>query len=85
MYWDCKEIVWIIFYKKNWQTSQNCRNLLKEFGSVENIIANADKLKGKQKENVINFADQAFIVEGLATIDINSPIQFDAEKFNSIR
>ena len=56
--------------------------LLKEFGSVENIIANADKLKGKQKENVINFADQALLSKRLATIDINSPIQFDAEKFN---
>jgi len=56
--------------------------LLKEFGSLENIIANADKLKGKQKENVINFADQALLSKRLATIDINSPIQFDAEKFN---
>ncbi len=56
--------------------------LLKEFGSVENIIANADKLKGKQKENVINFADQALLSKRLATIDINSPIQFDATRYN---
>lgn len=55
--------------------------LLKEYDSVENIIANADKLKGKQKENVINFADQALLSKRLATIDVNSPIQFDAEKF----
>jgi DNA polymerase-1 len=55
--------------------------LLKEYGSVENIIANAENLKGKQKENVINFADQALLSKRLATIDINSPIQFDAEKF----
>ncbi|HMR88027.1 MAG TPA: DNA polymerase I [Saprospiraceae bacterium] len=56
--------------------------LLKEFGSVENIIANADKLKGKQKENVINFAEQALLSKRLATIDINSPIQFDATRYN---
>lgn len=56
--------------------------LLKEFGSVENIIANADKLKGKQKENVINFAEQALMSKRLATIDINSPIQFDATRYN---
>lgn len=56
--------------------------LLKEYGSVENLIANADKLKGKQKENVINFADQALLSKRLATIDINSPIQFDAARFN---
>jgi len=56
--------------------------LLKEFGSIENIIANADKLKGKQKENVINFAEQALMSKRLATIDINSPIQFDATRYN---
>lgn len=56
--------------------------LLKEFGSVENLIANAEKLKGKQKENVINFADQALLSKRLATIDINSPIQFDATRYN---
>ena len=56
--------------------------LLKEFGSVENIIANADKLKGKQKDNVIQFADQAMLSKRLATINIESPIQFDAAKFN---
>ena len=56
--------------------------LLKEYGSVENIIANADSLKGKQKENVINFADQALLSKRLATIDLNSPIQFDATRFN---
>ena len=55
--------------------------LLKEYGSVENIIANAEQLKGKQKENVIQFADQAMLSKRLATIDINSPIQFDAQKF----
>lgn len=56
--------------------------LLKEYGSVENIIANAEHLKGKQKENVITYADQAMLSKRLATIDLNSPIQFDATRFN---
>lgn len=56
--------------------------LLKEYGSVENILANAEKLKGKQKENVIQYADQALLSKQLATINIESPIQFDAERFN---
>jgi DNA polymerase-1 len=56
--------------------------LLKEFGSVENILANADKLKGKQKENVIQYADQAMLSKRLATIDINVPINFDEKQFN---
>ena len=55
--------------------------LLKEYGTVENLIANADQLKGKQKENVIQFAEQGLMSKRLATIDINSPIQFEAEKF----
>ena len=56
--------------------------LLKDFGSVENILANADKLKGKQKENVIQYADQAMLSKRLATIDINVPINFDEKQFN---
>jgi DNA polymerase I len=54
--------------------------LLAEFGTVENLVANADKLKGKQKENVINFGAQGILSKKLATIDINSPIEFEEEK-----
>jgi DNA polymerase-1 len=53
--------------------------LLQEFDSVENLIANADKLKGKQQENVRNFAAQGLLSKKLATIDINVPIDFDAQ------
>ncbi len=53
--------------------------LIAEYDSVENIIANADKLKGKMRENVINFAHQGMMSKQLATIDINAPIDFDEE------
>lgn len=53
--------------------------LIKEFGSVENLIANADKLKGKQKENVINFAQQGLDSKKLATIIIDVPISVTDE------
>ncbi len=53
--------------------------LIAEYDSVENIIANADKLKGKMRENVINFAHQGMMSKQLATIDINVPIDFDEE------
>ncbi len=56
--------------------------LLKQFGSVENVIANADQLKGKQKENVIAFADQALLSKKLATIEVDVPIAFDSEAFS---
>ncbi len=55
--------------------------LLKVYGSIENILANTEDLKGKQKENLENFADQARISRRLATIDIDSPITFEADKY----
>lgn len=55
--------------------------LLKDFGSIENIIANSDKLKGKVKENIETYKDQALLSKRLATIDINSPYSFDEKAF----
>lgn len=55
--------------------------LLEEFDSVENLIAHADQLKGKQRERVEEFADQALLSKKLATIDCNAPIQFDAKTY----
>ena len=54
--------------------------LISEFDSIENIIANADKLKGKMRENVINFAQQGLLSKKLATIDTNVPVDFDEEQ-----
>lgn len=51
--------------------------LLKEFGTVEGLIANVDKLKGKQRENVENFAQQGLLSKELATIKIDVPVEFD--------
>ena len=53
--------------------------LIAEYDSVENLIANADKLKGKMRENVINNAHKGIMSKQLATIDINVPIDFDEE------
>ncbi|MDQ8052452.1 MAG: DNA polymerase I [Pedobacter sp.] len=51
--------------------------LIKQYGSMENIIANSHELKGKQRENVENFANQGLISKKLATIILNVPIEFD--------
>lgn len=53
--------------------------LLKEYGSVENLITNSDKLKGKQKENVENFAQQGILSKELATIVLDVPVEFDEQ------
>lgn len=55
--------------------------LLQEFGSVENLLANTDKLKGKLKENLETYADQALLSKRLATINLEAPIQFDENKY----
>jgi DNA polymerase-1 len=48
--------------------------LVQKYGSMEGLYEHLDELKGKQKENVINFKEQAFLSKRLATIDINVPI-----------
>ncbi len=55
--------------------------LLKEYGSMEGIFENTDKLKGKQKEKVIEFEEQGRLSKWLATIKIDVPVQFDAERY----
>lgn len=49
--------------------------LIEQFGSVENLIANTDKLKGKQKQNIETHSDEALLSKELATIIIDVPIE----------
>ncbi|MBO7616381.1 MAG: DNA polymerase I [Bacteroidales bacterium] len=57
--------------------------LVGQYGSVENLIAHADELKGKQKENVINFAEQGLMSKALATINLEVPVGFNEEELKS--
>ncbi|PTX12330.1 DNA polymerase I [Sphingobacterium faecium] len=59
---------------------KTAKKLIQEFGSIENIIANADKLKGKQRENVENYAEQGLISKKLATILLDVPVELEEEK-----
>jgi DNA polymerase-1 len=54
--------------------------LIKQFGSVENVVANADKLKGKQKELLQQYGDQAILSKQLATIITDVPVAFNEEE-----
>jgi len=60
---------------------KRAKELIAAYGSVENLLQNTDKLKGKQKENVENFADQALLSKELATIILDVPVEFDEEEF----
>jgi len=51
--------------------------LIKEFGSIENLIQNTDKLKGKLKEKVETHKDLALQSKRLATIILDCPLEFD--------
>ncbi|TGE19678.1 DNA polymerase I [Hymenobacter elongatus] len=58
---------------------KTAKALIQKYGSVENLIANSHELKGKQQENVRNFAEQGLLSKELATIHINVPIPFEPE------
>lgn len=61
--------------------AKTASKLLKKFGSVEELLANTDQLKGKQKENVENFAEQGLMSKSLATIKLDVPITFDEKSY----
>jgi DNA polymerase I len=54
--------------------------LIKQFDTVENVVANASQLKGKQKELVEKYGDQAILSKKLATIITDVPVAFDEEQ-----
>ncbi|MCA9072518.1 MAG: DNA polymerase I, partial [Planctomycetaceae bacterium] len=52
--------------------------LLEEFGTLENVLANADKARGKKlQENLKNFAEQAYLSRTLVTLQTDLPLEFD--------
>jgi DNA polymerase-1 len=53
---------------------KTAKKLIAEFDSMENLIANAARLKGKQRENVEAYADQGLLSKELATIITDVPI-----------
>lgn len=55
--------------------------LLKLYNDVDGILANTEELKGKQKENLETYAEQARLSKQLATIKLDVPIQFDAKEY----
>lgn len=55
--------------------------LLSEFGSLENILANADSIKGAIGEKVRNGRESAILSKKLATIITTVPVEFHEEDF----
>lgn len=57
------------------------KKLIGQYGSVEGLIEHAEELKGKQKENVINFAEQGLLSKKLATIILDVPVEYSFDDF----
>jgi DNA polymerase-1 len=55
--------------------------LLKTFGTLENLLANTDQLKGKQKEKIADNKDIALLSKELARIKLDVPIRFNADNY----
>jgi len=56
---------------------KTAKKLIADYGSMEELFKNTDDLKGKMKENVINFEEQGRLSKMLATIIIDAPIEFN--------
>ena len=66
-------------------------NLIREWKSLENVISNVDKIKGKKKqENLLKYTELARLSKRLATINTKVPLDFNLEAcrltdFNNIK
>ncbi len=57
------------------------KKLLKEFGSLENLLANTDQLKGAMKAKIEANAELGILSKKLARILLDCPVTFDATDF----
>jgi len=54
---------------------KTAKKLIAEYDSIEKLLGSTEQLKGKQKENLENFAEQALLSKKLATIILDVPIE----------
>ncbi len=59
---------------------KTAKKFIKEYGSLEGLLENVDKLKGKMKERVIENREQALLSKKLATIIVDAPIEFNPDE-----
>ena len=59
---------------------KTAQKLIAEYGSIEELYKNTDKLKGKQKERIVENEEQVRLSKVLATIITDAPVPFDLDK-----
>ena len=57
------------------------KKLLKEFGSMENLLANTDKLKGALKDKIEANKEKGILSKKLATIMLDCPVTFNEKDY----
>ncbi|WP_150451850.1 DNA polymerase I [Arenibacter lacus] len=60
---------------------KTARKFIAEYGSMENLLANTDQLKGKMKERVIENAELGLLSKKLATIHTDCDVTFNATDY----
>ena len=60
---------------------KTAQKLIAQYDTLENALDHFAEQKGKLKESLEKFRDQALLSKRLATIDVNVPIPFEPEKF----
>jgi DNA polymerase-1 len=60
---------------------KTAKKFIAQFGSMENLLANTDQLKGKMKEKVEASKDLGMLSKKLATIMLDVPVKFNAKDF----
>src|SRR5690554_4579614 len=60
---------------------KTAKKLLAEFGTMENLLANTDKLKGALKEKIEANKEQGILSKKLATILLDCPVTFHEGDF----
>lgn len=60
---------------------KTAKKFIKEYGSLENLLANTHNLKGKMRENIEANKEKGILSKQLATILLDCPVQFHAEDF----
>lgn len=60
---------------------KTAKKFLKQFGSMENLLASTDQLKGKMKEKIEANKELGMLSKQLATIMLDVPVEFNEKDF----
>jgi len=60
---------------------KTAKKFIKEYGNIENLLSNTDKIKGKLREKIEANSEAGLLSKKLATIITDVPVDFDSNKF----